>query len=52
VKKITKHYWHHAVYAALVGSRVAWGRARRLGRRGLYEALMLTHRAGVRGGRG
>jgi glycosyltransferase involved in cell wall biosynthesis len=50
VKKITKHYWHHAVYATLVGSRVAWGRVRRLGRRGLYEALMLTHRLGLRGG--
>jgi glycosyltransferase involved in cell wall biosynthesis len=50
VKKITKHYWHHAVYATLVGSRAAWGRARRLGRRGLYEALMLTHRLGLRGG--
>ena len=50
VKKITKHYWHHAVYATLVGSRVAWGRARRLGRRWLYEALMLTHRLGLRGG--
>jgi glycosyltransferase involved in cell wall biosynthesis len=52
VKKITRHYWHHAVYATLVGSRVAWGRARRLGRRGMYEALMLTHRLGLRGGRG
>jgi glycosyltransferase involved in cell wall biosynthesis len=50
VKKISKHYWHHAVYATLVGSRTAWGRARRLGRRGLYEALMLTHRLGLRGG--
>jgi glycosyltransferase involved in cell wall biosynthesis len=50
VKKITKHYWHHAVYATLVGARVAWGRARRLGRRGLYEALMLSHRLGLRGG--
>jgi hypothetical protein len=50
VKKITKHYWHHAVYATLVGGRAAWGRARRLGRRGLYEALMLTHRLGLRGG--
>jgi glycosyltransferase involved in cell wall biosynthesis len=50
VKKITKHYWHHAVYATLVGGRTAWGRARRLGRRGLYEALMLSHRLGLRGG--
>jgi glycosyltransferase involved in cell wall biosynthesis len=50
VKKISKHYWHHAVYATLVGGRAAWGRARRLGRRGVYEALMLTHRLGLRGG--
>ena len=49
-KKITKHYWHHAVYATLVGTRAAWGRARRLGRRAVYETLMLTHRLGLRGG--
>jgi glycosyltransferase involved in cell wall biosynthesis len=49
-KKITKHYWHHAVYNALVGARVAWGRTRRIARRAVYEALMLTHRLGLRGG--
>ena len=49
VKKITKHYWHHAVYNILVGGRAAWGRTRRLARRGLYELLMLTHRLGLRG---
>jgi glycosyltransferase involved in cell wall biosynthesis len=48
-KKIIKHYWHHAVYNLLVGSRVAWGRTRRFGRRVVYEALMLTHRLGLRG---
>jgi hypothetical protein len=48
-KKITKHYWHHAVYNVLLGSRVAWGRTRRFGRRALYEVLMLTHRLGLRG---
>ncbi len=48
-KKITKHYWHHAVYNLLVGSRIAWGRTRRFGRRVVYEALMLTHRLGWRG---
>ena len=48
-KKITKHYWHHAVYNLLVGSRVAWGRTRRFGRRAVYEVLMLTHRLGLRG---
>ncbi|HEY1303445.1 MAG TPA: putative sugar O-methyltransferase [Vicinamibacterales bacterium] len=48
-KKITKHYWHHAVYNTLVGVRTAWGRTRRFGRRALYEALVLTHRLGLRG---
>jgi hypothetical protein len=48
VKKLTKHHWHHAVYHVLVGGRVVWGRTRRIGRRGLYEALMLTHRLGLR----
>jgi glycosyltransferase involved in cell wall biosynthesis len=48
-KKITKHYWHHAVYNILVGSRAAWGRMRRFGRRCVYEVLMLTHRLGLRG---
>ena len=48
-KKITKHYWHHAVYNTLVGARTAWGRTRRFGRRALYEALVLTHRLGLRG---
>jgi len=49
VKKITKHHWHHAVYNTLVGARAAWGRTRRLARRGLYEVLTLTHRLGLRG---
>jgi glycosyltransferase involved in cell wall biosynthesis len=48
-RKITKHYWHHAVYHTLVGTRAAWGRTRRFGRRVLYEVLMLTHRLGLRG---
>ena len=48
-KKITKHYWHHAVYNTLVGVRAGWGRTRRFGRRALYEALVLTHRLGLRG---
>lgn len=51
VKKIVRHYWHHAVYKTLVGARAAWGRARRLGRRVVFEALMLTHRLGLRGAR-
>jgi glycosyltransferase involved in cell wall biosynthesis len=49
VKKITKHYWHHAVYNVLVGGRAAWGRTRRFGRRLVYEVLVLTHRLGLRG---
>jgi glycosyltransferase involved in cell wall biosynthesis len=49
VKKITRHHWHHAVYNTLVGARAAWGRTRRLARRGLYELLTLTHRLGLRG---
>jgi len=51
VKKIVRHYWHHAVYNTLVGARAAWGRARRLGRRIVYEVLVLSHRLGVRGAR-
>jgi glycosyltransferase involved in cell wall biosynthesis len=47
--KLVKHYYHHAVYHALVGTRRLWGRARRLGRRALYHFLVLTHRLGLRG---
>jgi glycosyltransferase involved in cell wall biosynthesis len=49
--KMVRHYYHHAVYNTLVGGRKLWGRARRLGRRGLYEVLVLTHRLGLRRGR-
>ena len=48
-RKMVRHYYHHAVYNTLVGSRVLWGRTRRAGRRTLYEVLMLTHRMGLRG---
>jgi hypothetical protein len=51
IKKITKHYYHRAVYETLVGGRAAWGRVRRASRRALYEVLMWTHRMGVRGRR-
>jgi hypothetical protein len=51
VKKITRHYYHRAVYETLVGGRAAWGRVRRGGRRLVYEALVLTHRLGLRGRR-
>jgi hypothetical protein len=50
-RKLTKHYFHHAVYNTLVGGRLLWGRTRRLGRRVVYELLMLTHRLGLRGRR-
>lgn len=48
-KKLAKHHFHHAVYHTLVGLRTARGKARRFLRRALYEALMLTHRLGLRG---
>ncbi len=51
VKKIARHYWHHAVYNTLVGARAAWGKTRRVMRRVVYEALTLTHRFGLRGAR-
>ena len=51
-KKLTRHYFHHGVYHALVGSRTAWGRTRRAVRRGVYHALVLTHRLGLRGSGG
>ena len=49
VKKVIKRTYHRAVYEALVGGRALWGRTRRAGRRVVYETLMLTHRAGLRG---
>jgi hypothetical protein len=49
MKKLAKHHYHHAVYNTLVGLRRARGKARRVGRRALYEVLMLTHRLGLRG---
>jgi glycosyltransferase involved in cell wall biosynthesis len=50
-KKIAKHHYHHAVYETLVGARKLRGRLKRIGRRALYETLMLGHRLGLRGGR-
>jgi hypothetical protein len=50
-RKMARHYYHHAVYYTLVGGRVAWARTRRAARRALYEILMFTHRAGLRGHR-
>jgi glycosyltransferase involved in cell wall biosynthesis len=50
-RKRLRHHYHHAVYNTLVGARALWGRTRRAGRRTLYEVLMFTHRAGLRGPR-
>jgi glycosyltransferase involved in cell wall biosynthesis len=49
VKKVAKKGFHHAVYHALTGARMIAGRSRRFGRKAIYELLMLTHRAGLRG---
>jgi glycosyltransferase involved in cell wall biosynthesis len=48
-RKMAKHYYRHALYNTLVGSRALWGRTRRVGRRALYEVLVFTHRIGLRG---
>jgi hypothetical protein len=50
-RKRVKHHYHHAVYNTLVGARAVWGKTRRLGRRLIYEGLVLTHRLGLRGSR-
>jgi glycosyltransferase involved in cell wall biosynthesis len=49
--KIVKKGARHAVYHALVGLHVLRGKSRRIGRRVVYEVLMFTHRAGLRGPR-
>ena len=49
-RKRIRHHYHHAVYNTLVGARAMAGKARRWFRRGVYEALVLTHRLGLRGG--
>jgi hypothetical protein len=51
-RKRLKHRYHHAVYNTLVGARVLAGKARRWFRRVVYEALVLTHRLGLRGNSG
>jgi hypothetical protein len=48
-RKQVRHHYHHAVYNALVGARVVWGKSKRAGRRGVYELAMLTRRLGLRG---
>jgi glycosyltransferase involved in cell wall biosynthesis len=47
--KLAKHHVRHAIYNTLVGARALRGRARRAGRRAVYEVLMFTHRIGLRG---
>lgn len=49
VKKLVKKGFHHAVYHTLVGARTFAGRSRRVSRKVVYEVLMFTHRAGLRG---
>ena len=48
-RKLVKHHFHHGVYNTLMALRAARGRARRMGRRAVYEVLMFTHRIGLRG---
>jgi hypothetical protein len=49
VKKLVKKGVRHAIYYALVGARMALSKSRRAARKIVYEILMLTHRAGLRG---
>ena len=49
VKKLAKKGVRHAVYYTLVGARKAVSKTRRAARKIIYEILMLTHRAGLRG---
>ena len=49
VKKLVKKGARHAVYYTLVGGRMAVAKIRRATRKVIYEVLMLTHRAGLRG---
>jgi hypothetical protein len=48
-RKLARHYFHHGLYHTLVGARIARGKLKRAARRVIYEVLMLTHRAGLRG---
>jgi hypothetical protein len=52
VKKLVKKAFHHTVYYTAVGLHRLRGKARRFGRRAIYEIAMLTHRWGLRGPRG
>jgi len=48
-KKLVKKGVRHAIYYTLVGGRMALAKIRRATRKVIYEILMLTHRAGLRG---
>lgn len=52
VKKLAKKTVRVSVYYTLVFAHAVVGRARRIGRRVLYEVLMWTHRVGLRSPRG
>lgn len=49
VKKLVKRAFHHAVYYTLVAARKVAGKSRRASRKAVYEILMFTHRARLRG---
>ena len=49
VKKLVKKAFHHAVYYTLVAARKVAGKSRRASRKAVYEILMFTHRARLRG---
>ena len=49
VKKLVKKGVRHAIYYTLVGARMAAAKVRRAARKVVYEVLMLTRRAGLRG---
>jgi glycosyltransferase involved in cell wall biosynthesis len=49
VKKLVKKAFHHAVYYTLVAARKVAGKSRRVSRKAVYEILMFTHRARLRG---
>lgn len=51
-RKQIRHHRRQAVYGTLVAGHALWGRTRRVGRRAVYEVLMLARRLGLRGSRG
>jgi hypothetical protein len=49
MKKLAKKGARHAIYYTLVGGRVALAKVRRATRKVIYQVLIFTHRAGLRG---